>query len=93
MSDASSGFFSVGEAVPETGIYRVFHAPHRVTHDVTLLHDHLFPRCAVCKEEVRFKLVQAAPRIDLDPSFHIRLYEVPHPPEVNEKDVSDAAIA
>jgi hypothetical protein len=86
VSKTSSEFFSAEDKVPETGIYRVFHGPHRLTHEVTLLHGEAFPRCAVCKDEVHFKLVQAAPTIDADPSFHIRLYEVPHPTEQDELD-------
>lgn len=88
MSGAAAKFFAVGELIPAIGVYQVFHGPHRVTHEVTLLVGELFPRCAVCKDDVHFKLVHAAPQITRDPSFSVHLYEIPHPEEDGAKAVS-----
>lgn len=81
VSTASSQFFVVGDAILTTGVYQVFHGPHRLTHEVTLRKGETFPRCAICKDDVHFKLVHAASEIAHDPSFAISLYEVPHPDE------------
>jgi hypothetical protein len=91
VSKAPSKFFVVGEVIPATGVYQVFHGPHRLAHEVTLLGGETFPRCAMCKDDVHFKLVHAAPRIAHDPSFQIRLYEIPHPEQDEKIDVFPAA--
>jgi hypothetical protein len=71
--------------VPESGIYRVFHSEHRVSHEVTLVGGQDFPRCSVCAEDVHFELLHSAPEIDPDANFSSRrLYEIPHPEEVPE---------
>ncbi len=75
-----SPLFRVGERVPESGIYRVFHAEHRVSHEVTLVAGHDFPRCSACGADVHFELRQAAPEIAQDANFRgRRLFEIPHP--------------
>jgi hypothetical protein len=78
--DFYSPYFRAGEAVPETGIYRVYHAGHRVSHDVTLMHDEQFPRCSQCEYEVHFELLAAAPEVEADQDFRsMKLFELPHP--------------
>ena len=49
------------EMVPQSGIYRVRHRSHRVPHEVTLLRDQYFPRCANCDTAVIFELGRAVP--------------------------------
>ncbi len=74
--------------MPQTGIYRVFHSTHRVSHDVTLLHGETFPECVTCKDDVHFELLRTAPQIETDASFMrraIRLYQIPHPDEQDEQ--------
>ncbi len=56
--------FRTGQKVPESGIYRVIHAEHRLPHEVTLLRDTEFPRCSKCKEQVTFEMLSVAPRLD-----------------------------
>jgi hypothetical protein len=56
--------FHTGQKVPESGIYRVTHAEHRLPHEVTLLKDAQFPRCSKCRNAVRFKAISLAPRLD-----------------------------
>lgn len=74
--------FRVGEPVPESGVYRVFHSEHRASHEVTLVRDQAFPHCSACGNNVRFELLDPAPAIDRDPNFSSRrLYEIPHPEE------------
>lgn len=77
-SEAPSPFFRVGEEIPESGVYRVFHAEHRVSHQVLLLAGEKFPRCSQCGSDVHFELLQRIPEIAQDADF-IRVYEIPHP--------------
>ena len=81
-----SPFFRVGERVAESGVYRVFHSGHRLSHEVTLIAAQDFPRCSACGNDVHFELLQAAPEIEKDANFSSRrLYEIPHP-EDQEQD-------
>ncbi|HEY6252443.1 MAG TPA: hypothetical protein VI685_21010 [Candidatus Angelobacter sp.] len=72
-------YFRAGEPIAETGIYRVFHSEHRVSHEVTLLAGQLFPKCVECGGDAHFELLRSAPEIGRDTSFRINLYVVPHP--------------
>ena len=54
-----TSLFKPGDEVPETGIYRIDHDSHRLMHEATLLKGERFPRCKVCKNEVRFPLIRA----------------------------------
>jgi hypothetical protein len=77
-----SPYFRVDENIPETGVYRVFHAEHRVSHHATLLRGEKFPRCAVCGDDVHFELITAAPQVEADEDFRSRkLFELSHPTE------------
>lgn len=49
------------QEVPASGIYRVRHGEHRLSHEVILVAGQLFPRCGRCANAVRFELVKAAP--------------------------------
>src|ERR1051326_1254889 len=63
----STGLFSAGEAVRETGIYEVIHdRDHRVAHEVVMLNGDAFPACDTCEQRVRFRLVRTAPYIFQD---------------------------
>lgn len=49
-----------GEAVPESGIYRVEHDPlHTRPHEMTCLYGQEFPSCKICAGP-KFTLVKAA---------------------------------
>ena len=50
--------FQTGHPVPESGIYRVIHANHRLPHAVTICRGENFPRCAKCADLVIFELVR-----------------------------------
>lgn len=63
--------YSPGDAVPQTGVYRVTHQGHRAEHDATLLDGGHFPQCSRCGEQVRFQLVRAAARIARDRDFEV----------------------
>src|SRR4051812_42885931 len=41
-------YFRASEPVPTHGVFRVHHANHRESHEVTLTTGQLFPRCAKC---------------------------------------------
>jgi hypothetical protein len=68
--------FRTGEQIAESGIYRVIHKAHRLPHEVTLLRDQLFPRCAKCRDEVKFELVRAVSELMNHQDFRIYLYEL-----------------
>ncbi len=68
--------FRTGERVPESGIYRVVHAEHRLPHEVTLLKDSEFPRCSKCSEHATFEVVTLAPRLS-QLRERVTLYELP----------------
>ena len=76
---AEAAAFRTDEVVPQSGIYRVRHSSHRVPHEVTLLRDQYFPRCARCDTAVIFELVRAVPDESetaiLSPRIY--LYELP----------------
>lgn len=55
--------FRTGQAVPQSGIYRVTHGDHRLPHEVTLLRTAEFPPCSKCGVEVKFKLLGGLPWI------------------------------
>ena len=67
--------YRTGDSVPETGVYRATHTPHRLPHEAVLVKGERFPRCAKCVDEVLFELAYAAPDL-FDRSRH-RLYELP----------------
>jgi hypothetical protein len=69
--------FHTGQTVPESGIYKVIHAGHRLPHEVTLLAGHIFPRCSKCKDAVQFQVVRQAVTPDADPNFKVVVYELP----------------
>lgn len=86
---ASVPSFGVGETIVHSGIYRVAHSGHRVTHYVILLSGDTFPRCARCGDQVRFQLFEATTDLKSDPDFRVRLYEIPHPPPAVEEEEKD----
>lgn len=69
--------FNTGDTVPQSGIYRVTHAGHRLPHEVTLLADQIFPRCSKCKDHVQFEVLRHAPHIQGHPGFNVVIYELP----------------
>jgi len=71
--------FYTDEVVPQSGIYKVRHHRHRLPHEVTLLRDQYFPRCAQCDTAVMFELVRAVMDESETALFprSICLYELP----------------
>lgn len=61
--------YHVGEQVPQTGLYRVFHYQHRLPHDVVMLKGELCPACHKCGERVLFKLSSTAEPLAMDHDF------------------------
>src|SRR6266498_5856787 len=68
--------FTSGEVVPDSGIYTVTHAEHRLPHQVTLLQGQHFPACSKCGHAVRFHLVRPAVGLH-DRREQILLYKLP----------------
>jgi hypothetical protein len=50
--------YKPGDRVPESGVYRVEHGPHRLMHIATLVRSTRFPQCRQCGRAVRFHLVR-----------------------------------
>jgi hypothetical protein len=71
--------FRTNEVVPQSGIYRVPHRKHPLPHEVTLLRDQQFPRCARCQHAVIFEMIRAVTFTEesLEQYPQIRLYEIP----------------
>ena len=69
--------FHTDETVRQSGIYKVRHKKHRLPHEVILLRDQYFPRCAQCDTAVVFELVQAVLDEAEAGTSLIRLYELP----------------
>ncbi len=53
--------YQTGQEVPASGIYRVVHRQHRLSHEVILIAGQKFPSCGRCSGEVRFELAKSAP--------------------------------
>ncbi|MGZ4829817.1 MAG: hypothetical protein ACXVJL_16475 [Candidatus Angelobacter sp.] len=69
--------YKSSDTIPESGIYRVTHAEHRLPHEVTLIGGQIFPPCAKCHEEVRFELVRELPELERERRGHVSLYSLP----------------
>ena len=71
--------FRTDEIIPRSGIYKVRHKKHRLPHEVTLLRDQQFPRCAKCHGAVVFELVKGVDDEAEAATFGLRicLYELP----------------
>lgn len=78
-------FFTTGQQISVSGIYRVRHSEHRIPNEVTLLRGQEFPRCARCGDRVLFELLVEAPDIFTDPDFRVFLYELPELPVMEER--------
>jgi hypothetical protein len=76
-ASASRYFFCSGDVAPETGIYRVFHGEHRLSHEVTVLKGNLFPVCSKCTNQVHFELIRAVPLAVSDTEFRVVLNSLP----------------
>lgn len=82
--------FRCGGRIPESGIYRVVHRKHRLAHEVTLLCDQLFPKCAKCEDSVYFELIRSAPDIPTT-QFKVALYTLPADDEEEKEKHATAA--
>jgi hypothetical protein len=69
--------YKSSETIPESGIYRVVHAQHRLPHEVTLIEGQIFPPCAKCRDEVRFELVHELPSLARERRGSVSLYALP----------------
>jgi hypothetical protein len=59
MEDAGSGDDLLpGALCNHSGVYQVIHNAHRLPHKVLLRARDLFPRCKVCGDAVRFRLLK-----------------------------------
>jgi len=72
--------FETGQVVPQSGIYSVTHAEHRLPHEVTLLRADTFPPCAKCGVQVRFALLRG---VSPD-SFKVVLNSLPEVAAIGE---------
>ena len=72
-----------GQEVPNSGVYRVEHAEHRLPREVVLIAGNKFPRCGKCTAAVNFELIRPIP------SRAEQLNVVVH--EITARDRSDRA--
>ena len=70
--------FATGATVPDSGIYLVTHAPHRLAVEVALFKGEIFPKCGRCSEAVQFRMVRAFHGLDAIAklSYRVPLYEL-----------------
>src|ERR1043166_3494160 len=79
-SSAMPGLLYKTDAViPESGIYRVTHADHRLPHEVTLRKGERFPKCQKCSTPVTFELLRSLKygTVVKDSAWRVSLYELP----------------
>jgi hypothetical protein len=69
--------YKSADTIPESGIYRVIHAEHRLPHEVTLIAGQTFPPCAKCHEAVRFELLRELPELARERRGSVSLYSLP----------------
>jgi hypothetical protein len=69
--------FRTDEIVCQSGIYAVRHLKHRFPHEVSLIRDQRFPRCAKCGAAVIFELVRVVTDEAANFATRIFLYELP----------------
>lgn len=85
--ESPSQFCRAGEEILVTGLYRVVHTDHRLSHEAILAAGGIFPRCNRCGEKVHFELLKAVPQLQKDPNFRsLKLYEIPHPREEDQEE-------
>jgi hypothetical protein len=80
--------FRTDQIVPQSGVYRVQHRKHRLPHEVTLLRDNTFPRCAQCKNAVMFELLQAVKDETGTTGLSTRIYLYELPVIDDEEDIA-----
>lgn len=85
-TDPPRQFLCSGEIAPETGIYRVFHGEHRLSHEVTVLRGNAFPVCSKCANQVHFELIRGVPLADAGSEFRVVLNSLPVFDEEDETD-------
>ena len=68
-----------GTIVPQSGIYAVTHAAHRLPRQVALFKGERFPGCSKCRDLVAFELIRPVPALDIltDLSIPVSLRELP----------------
>lgn len=84
--------FRTGEQIPYSGIYKVFHASHRLPHEVTLLDGEIFPRCLKCDSSVEFQLIQQVSNILDKGAFRVVLFGLPTTDEAVQDKVATGTI-
>jgi hypothetical protein len=69
--------YKSSDTIPESGVYRVLHAEHRLPHEVTLIAGQTFPPCVKCHAEVRFELMRELPALSRERRGNVSLYSLP----------------
>jgi hypothetical protein len=70
--------FATGATAPDSGIYLVTHAPHRLAVEVALFKGEIFPKCGRCPGVVHFRMMRAFHGLDAIEklSYRVPLYEL-----------------
>ena len=74
MKDRRSSYFSSGDRILRTGVYRVEHADHALPLEVSLPAGETFPGCEACDRTVSFAFLRELRR---DEPTSWRLYKLP----------------
>ncbi len=61
--------YKPGETVPYSGIFQVTHFQHRQPHEAVMKAGEAFPRCRICGEQTRFRMLRSASPIEVDRDF------------------------
>ncbi len=67
--------YHTGDAIPTSGVYRVYHRAHRLPQEVTLLAGYPFPRCSRCSNAVTFRAIHEG--VGLEQRHATVLHELP----------------
>lgn len=78
--------FATGATVPDSGIYQVTHAAHRLSAEVALFKGESFPKCGRCSDAVLFSMIRIFHGLDAIArlSYRVPLYEL----EANDEEAA-----
>jgi len=69
----ASVIFRTDDPFPASGIYSVFHAPHRLESTVALFKSELFPKCSRCNSPVTFEPIRWVVALDYVSDLAVRV--------------------
>jgi hypothetical protein len=67
---------AAGAVTPVAGVYRAYHAEHRLPHSVYFRAEEQLPACRICGNRVEYGLLMSAPTADADGDLNEKLKKV-----------------